>query len=503
MAMRKRKAFLKAFLFLSVFSLDVALRKEFHSVKMVLENHGRSGKMEKNFLGERPIATLLRQFAVPSIIALQVMALYNIVDAFFIGNSVGILGNAATNVAFPLTTICIASALTAGIGGAANFNISMGRGETDRAKGYVENTFFFVMVLSICLAVVTQVYLEPLLLLFGCTPEVMPYAKEYVSITAWGFPFLICVNSGSTMIRADGSPKYSMACTVVGALINVVLDPLFIFGFGMGMTGAALATVLGQFASFCMVLYYLFFRFHSVQLDWRTFRPVPEYLLNIVKLGSGAGFNQVSLLLMQVVFNNLCRKYGALSVYGANIPLAALGIVMKVNNIFFAINIGLSQGLQPIASFNYGAKKYDRVQEVYYLARKVSLLISTASFLIYQIFPYEIIAIFGGGSEAYYEFGVRLFRIFLFFAFLIGILPPTMGFFSAIGKAFKGMFIALSRQILFLIPFSLMFTRIFGLEGLLYAGPISDILAALIATVLVQNQMKKLKKLSERNTFSV
>lgn len=483
-----------------LFFFCVILRKGFSHVKIKLPQE-REDTMEKNILGTRPVATLLRQFAIPSIIALLVMALYNIVDAFFIGNSVGMLGNAATNVSFPLTTICIAFALTAGIGGAANFNLSMGRGETEKARCYVENTIFFIFLMSILLTILTQVFLEPLLILFGCTAEVMPYAKEYVTITAWGFPFLICVNSGSNMIRADGSPKYAMACTVTGAIINVFLDPLLIFGFHMGMAGAAIATVIGQLVSFVMVGYYLFFRFRTVRLKFGSFRPRPDYIVNIVKLGSGSGFNQLSLLLMQVVFNNLCRKYGALSVYGANVPLAAVGVVMKVNNIFFAVNIGISQGLQPVASFNYGAKQYDRVREVYYLARRVSICVSTISFFIYQLFPYQIISLFGGGSEQYYEFGVRLFRTFLFCSFLIGILPPTMGFFSAIGKAFKGMFIALSRQIIFLIPFSILFTALFGLEGILYAGPISDLLATVITLLLIQNQMKKLQILSKRNSF--
>ncbi|MDO5715505.1 MAG: MATE family efflux transporter [Tissierellia bacterium] len=458
--------------------------------------------MEKkqNKLGQEPVGKLLFHFALPSIVAMIVSALYNIVDQFFIGNSVGMLGNAATNVSFPLTTVCIALALTSGIGGAANFNISMGRGEEEEAKKYIGNTLLLIGVMGVTLIIITNLFLDSFLYFFGATEDILPYAREYVTITSRGFLFLIFVNAGSNLIRADGSPLYSMICIVTGAVINAILDPIFIFIFHMGMRGAAWATVTGQGISALMVLFYLK-DFKTIPFKFKDIRWKFSYIGDIIKLGAGAGFNQISLLVVQIVVNNLFRKYGALSIYGPNIPLAAIGIVMKVNMIFFSMNIGMSQGLQPISSYNYGAGNYERVRQAYFLAAKISLLISLVTFLIFQLFPNEIMILFGRGSKEYYEFGVRLFRVFMFFTFINGLLPVNMGFFSSIGMAIKGVFIALSRQIIFLIPLVLILSRIFGIDGILYAGPIADFLAAIVSIFLVSNQLKKLKNLSKRKSF--
>ena len=449
---------------------------------------------EKNILGTENISKLLMKFAVPSILAMIISAFYNIVDQIFIGNSVGILGNAATNVAFPLTTICIAIALTCGIGAAANFNISLGEENYERAKHYIRNGITLAITLSVLLTIITRIFMKPLLISFGATEELMEYAIEYISITSIGFIFLIFVNVGSTLIRADGSPKYSMYAMVVGAITNIILDPIFIFKFDMGMSGAALATVISQVISSLMVIYYFKNRFKSVNLKNQFFELNTDYAINIIKLGSASGFNQVAILVVQVVMNNFYRYYGSLSEYGANIPLAAVGIVMKVNMIFFSIHIGLSQGLQPIASFNYDAKKYNRVIAVYLDAIKKALIVSVISFLIFQIFPRQILQLFGGGSELYYDFGVKFFRIFLFFVFIIGIQPVTMGFLTSIGLAKKGILIALLRQVILLIPFAYIFSHFFGLEGLLYSAPAADFITAIITIIVGYRVIKSLKK---------
>ena len=266
-------------------------------------------------LGEEKVGKLLLQFAVPSVISMLVSALYNIVDQIFIGNGIGINGNAATNVAFPLSTLCTSLALLFGIGGASNFNLNMGAGEYKKAGKYVGNAVFLLISSGVILCVVVRIFLQPLMLLFGATEDTLGYALEYTGITSFGFPFLILSTGGSALVRADGSPKFSMACMLSGAIINTIFDPLFIFGFHMGMAGAAWATVLGQIVSGCMVLWYLL-RFRSVHLEKSCFVPKLRYCLRVAALGTSNCFNQIAMMVVQIVMNNTMTYYGALSVYG-------------------------------------------------------------------------------------------------------------------------------------------------------------------------------------------
>ena len=259
---------------------------------------------EENILGREDIKKLLIQFALPSIFALIISSLYNIVDQIFIGNSVGMLGNAATNVAFPLVTICTALALLCGIGGAANFNISLGRGEEELARHYIRNALSLATIAALIFTIITHIFMGSFLKVFGATKEIMDYGIEYVSITSYGFIFLILVNVGSTLIRADGSPKFSMYCMVVGALINLILDPIFIFVFDMGMAGAAYATVLGQFFSFLLIIFYFARHFKSVNLEGKYFELQLDKIINIARLGAASGFNQAAILFVQILMNN-------------------------------------------------------------------------------------------------------------------------------------------------------------------------------------------------------
>lgn len=464
----------------------------------VLSNEGSAVNdhltARQNKLGTTPVKKLLVSFAVPSIIALIVSALYNIVDQIFIGWSVGMLGNAATNVAFPLVTICTAIALLCGIGGAANFNLSLGRKEEERAKSFAGNAIFLMFFLGILLMLVTRIFLQPLLVVFGGTPEVLDYAKTYTSITSLGFPVLIFTVGGSNLVRADGSPTYSMLCILSGCILNTILDPLFIFGFNMGIAGAAWATVIGQIVSAIMVAGYLR-RFRTVKLSLKDLRPRLHFSGNIIKLGMSPFFNQISILFVQVVLNNLFVYYGARSEYGANIPLAATGIIMKVSMIFFSICIGIAQGLQPIVSFNYGAKNYARVREAFKWAAISSLAVSTGAFLLFQIFPRQIIGFFGSGSDAYFTFAVIFFRTFLFSYFLDGIQPIAMNFFTSIGKAQKGILISLSRQIIFFIPLAIIFGMLWGIHGVMYAAPVADAMAAFLSFALFFIEIKLMKRM--------
>lgn len=447
--------------------------------------------MERNQLGEEKIGRLLVRFAVPSVISMLVSALYNIVDQIFIGNGIGINGNAATNVAFPLSTLCTSLALLFGIGGAANFNLCMGAGEHKRAGKYVGNSIFLLLSSGILLCVLVRIFLQPLMLLFGATEDTLAYSLEYTGITSFGFPFLILSTGGSALIRADGSPKFSMACMLSGAVINTIFDPLFIFGFQMGMAGAAWATVLGQIISGCMVLWYLL-HFRSVRLEKQYFLPKLRCCLRVAALGTSNCFNQIAMMVVQIVMNNTMTFYGALSVYGQEIPLACSGIINKVNMIFFSLVIGISQGLQPITSFNYGAKKYGRVWNSYRLAVTAGTAISLVSFLCFQLFPRQIISLFGSGSEEYFVFAERYFRIFLFCTFINGIQPITSNFFTSMGKAPRGILMALTRQVIFLLPLLVILPMFWGIDGVMYAGPIADTAAALLAIVLVVIERKKL-----------
>lgn len=408
-------------------------------------------KQMTNPLGTDRISTLVARFAVPSIIAMLVSAVYNIADQLFIGNAVGTLGNAATNIAFPLSMLCTSLALLFGIGGAASFNLHMGAGRKEEAPYYIGNSITMLLSLGFLLLLITELFLNPLLVLFGSPADVLPLAEQYVRVTAVGFPFLILTIGSGHLIRADGNPKMAMFVTVSGAVINIVLDALFVFGFQWGMYGAAWATVIGQIISAAIAIRYLM-HYHTVTLEKQHFIPSGKVLAQICSLGMSSGINQIAMMIVQIVMNNLLKHYGAQSVYGESIPIACAGIVMKVNQLYFSIIIGLSQGSQPIESFNYGAKQYKRVKDAFLLAASVGAVVSIISFLLFQLFPRQILGLFGSGSEEYFEFGVNYFRAFLFFTWLNFLQPISSMFFSSIGKAYKGTFLSLTRQILFLLP---------------------------------------------------
>ena len=449
-----------------------------------------------NPLGVEHIGRLLIRFAVPCILGMVISASYNLVDQIFIGRSVGIYGNAATNVAFPLAITCTALSLLFGIGGAANYNLSLGRKEYDEARLFAGNTVFLMLFGGVTLSVLVMVFLRPLLLLCGGTEQVMPYAETYVSVTALGIPFLILTIGGGHLIRGDGSPNYAMVCNIVGAVINTILDPIFLFGLKTGIVGAAWASVIGQFVSGGMVIFYLT-RFHQVALALKDIRPRSSFCLGIVTLGLAPFFNQIAMMVVQIVLNNSLTFYGAASSFGSNIPLACAGIVSKVSMLFFAVIIGMAQGLQPIVGFNYGARCYDRVKEAYLKMLTAAVAVSVLSFLIFQLFPRPLAALFGDGGEDYFLFAERFFRIFLFGVLVNGIQPITANFFTAVGKPLKGVFMSLTRQILFLLPLLLILPLYFSLDGILYAAPIADFLAAVTAILMIVREFKHMDTLEK------
>lgn len=451
-------------------------------------------EQRENPLGYEKISTLLKGFAIPSVIAMLVSSLYNIVDQIFIGQGVGYLGNAATNVAYPLTTICLAIALLIGIGSASRFSLYLGGGMKEKAAKVVGNGVCMMFAFGILYTVLVEIFLVPMLTAFGATADVMPYAISYTRITAVGMPLLIVTNAMSNLARADGSPKYSMTCMLVGAILNTILDPIFIFVFDMGVAGAAIATVIGQFFSFLMALRYIW-HFKNVELERSHFRLSLEESLSTASLGMSNSLNQVAITLVQIVLNNSLTYYGAQSAYGMEIPLAACGIVMKTNAILLSIIIGISQGSQPIIGFNYGAAQYDRVRKTYKLAIQCDLVISAIGFCLFQFFPRQILSLFGSGDALYYEFATRFMRIFLFMIIVNGIQIISSNFFAAIGKPVKGLLLSMTRQVIFLIPLILILPLFLGIEGIVFAGPVADFAAFLVTATFIAREMKMMKGL--------
>lgn len=457
---------------------------------------------KRTFLGTEKISRLMAKFAIPSIIGMLVSALYNIIDQLFIGQKVGIDGNAATNIAFPLTTLCIACALLFGIGGASCFNLSLGKGDEKRAAYFAGCSASMQIVVGAVLFIATEIFLYPILHLCGAQGGIVEeYAASYVRITAIGFPFLILTTGGGNLMRADGSPSMTMLCNIIGAVINIILDSLFVLVFDWGMAGAAWATVIGQLISAIIVLTY-FKRFKTVKLNMKHFIPRLKYLQQIVLIGMAAFFNQIAIMAVNVVLNQLLRTYGNESIYGATVTIASAGIVMKVFQVFFSFIIGLSQGSQPIESYNYGARKYDRVRGALLFTLGIGGILSVAAAVIFQVFPAEILTLFGKGDAAYMEFGVRFFRIFLLAVVVDFFQPIVSTFFTSIGKAYKGVFLSLTRQFLFFIPLLLILSRIFGLDGILYAGPAADLSAFAVTIIMMTIELRNIRKL-ERETQTV
>lgn len=440
-----------------------------------------------------PIGRLIVKFSVPSVIALLVNSLYNIVDQIFIGWGVGYLGNGATNIVFPITIIALALSMMIGNGGAAYLSLKMGEGEVEIAKKGVGNAVTLVTIVSILLAVVFLVWIDPILTLFGATDVLRPFALEYGFIIGTGLPFMMISAAINSMIRADGSPKYAMLSMVIGAIINVILDPVFIFVFQMGVKGAAIATIIGQVASFVVSVLYMP-HFKSVQLNKSSFAPCAKVSVNIVIFGLSSFITQFAITIVMALTNNLLAKYGAQSVYGAEIPLTATGIVMKVNQIMIAILLGIATGTQPIIGYNYGAKSYHRVKKALEISLIASEIVSVAAFLIFQFAPMSVVSLFGSEEGLYNEFAVKAFRIFLMLCPLTGFQTIAAVYLQAVGKPVKSAILSLARQIIFFVPTALILPIFLGVEGVLWTGPVADGLAFLLSLAFLLYERNHLKR---------
>ena len=463
--------------------------------KVTKNRRRRKYKLEKeeNILGTEKIGKLIRKFSIPCIISLLVNSLYNMVDQIFIGWGVGYLGNGATNIVFPLTMICLAFSLMFGDGSSAYLSLKLGENKKEEAAKGVVIGFLLSAIVSIILCAISLIFMPNLLNLFGCTDALRDYAMQYGMVIAIGFPFMMIGTTLNSVIRADGSPKYSMTSMVSGAILNIILDPIFIFVFHMGVAGAAIATVVSQFLTFIINILYLK-KFKSISIDKSLFKIKFNIVRKVSALGISSFITQMSFVVVVGFENNLLAKYGSDSKFGPEIPITVLGIVMKINQILNSIIVGISAGSQPIFGYNYGARKFDRVKKTLKMVLGISVIISTFAFILFQTIPDKLISIFGSGDELYMEFACIAFRTYLLFCICNGIQIPSGIFFQAIGKSGRSAVLSLSRQILFLIPAMTILGSMFGFMGVLYGGPVADGLAFMVASILLIIEVKHLGK---------
>ena len=455
------------------------------------QNPASASGPQGNPLGEQPIGTLLLQYSLPTIISTLTGSLYNFVDQIFIGQRVGYLGNAATTVAYPLTILCGALCLLFSNGAGVQFNIFNGKQNRSEAMRYAGSGITLLALDGIILAILVRIFTPSLVLLFGATEEVVPYAQTYIGIIAVGIPFLTITQGGTLLIRSDGSPRYAMACSLAGVAVNFLLDYLFLFPLQMGIAGAACATVLGQVLSACLVIRY-FFRFHCAAFTRQDFRLNADRFRSMVSVGAAASLNQAAMLLMNLVLNNSLRYYGSLSEYGGSEALAAAGVVTKVSFLFFSTMIGCSIGSQPIVGFNYGAKRYDRVLRTYYAVLRYVLIAGAAETLCFWLFPEAILHLFGSGTGNYEAFAIRYMHTFMLLVIISGIPPISMNIMSGIGKAKRGIMISMSKQ-LTLIVLLLILPRLMGIEGVLWSGPAADVTAAVCSLLVLRPEFRRMR----------
>lgn len=447
---------------------------------------------EENILGKEKIGKLIKKFSIPCIISMLVNSLYNIVDQIFIGQGVGYLGNGATNVVFPLVMVGLAFSLMFGDGASAYLSLKLGEKKNKEAEVGIGNGILISAIVSILFCFITLIFLPLFLKLFGCTENLQSYAMTYGRIIAIGFPFSMIGTTLNSVIRADGSPKYSMISMIVGAVLNTILDPIFIFVFNKGVAGAAVATVISQIVTFALNIMYIK-RFKTIKISKECFKLNKDTCKKITTLGISSFIMQMSFVCVMTVENNLLGKYGLDSKFGAEIPITVLGIVMKISQILNSIIIGIAAGSQPIFGYNYGAKKYDRVKETLKLVLGSSVIISTIAFILFQTIPNKLILIFGSGDENYIEFACLSFRIYLLLCIFNGIQIPSGIFFQAIGKSTKSAILSLSRQIIILIPAMVILSSMYGIIGVLSAGPVADGIAFILAFVFLAKEYKNLK----------
>ena len=444
-----------------------------------------------NPLGTEKIGKLIVAFGIPSVISQVVNALYNIVDQIFIGQGVGYLGNGATSVIMPLTVLAMALALLIDQGAASYLSLKLGeRDEESAAKG-VGNAITMLLIIGVVLTVLFNIFLRPLCVLFGATADNLPYALDYGRIISCGILFFTIDSGMSGLIRADGSPKYSMVGLLVGCITNIILDPIFIFVCHWGVKGAAWATVIGQILNAIVCVAYIG-KFKSIKLNKSHFILHGKTLWKICSMGTSSFITQISIVIVMAVSNNVLVYYGAQSIYGSDIPLTTLGIVMNVNMIVTAFLMGLSTGVQPIFGYNYGSGQIDRVKKTFRFVLTIATVFLILAFLVFQFAPMSIVRLFGSESDLYNEFAVKCFRIYLLVIPINGLQMVTRILFQSIGKAGQATLLSLARQIVFLVIPTILLPMFIGVEGALWASPLAETMAFIMALVMLKMYWKKI-----------
>lgn len=452
--------------------------------------------MKKMDLGKENINKLLLTFSIPCVISMLINSVYNIVDQIFIGKGVGTLGNAATNVIFPLVIIFNAVAGLIGNGAAANLSLKLGEGKKEEGGKIIGEAVTISFIMSILLSLLAYILLPQLVYLFGCTKSVYQYAVDYGRIVIIGAPFMIVYSALSQLIRADGSPKYSMVLLVVGAIINIILDPIFIFGFNLGVKGGAIATIIGQIVSFVMSVLYLR-KFKSVKLKKDSFK-LDKNVTRSLGLGLSSFITQSTVLALFIFMNNMMTKYGAHTKYGADIPLSVYGVISKINSLYISTILGISIGAQPIIGFNYGARNYERVKETLRKILLINFIVGLIFNIIFYLFPKEMVSIFISSSDSNYklfiEFAVVICHSFLLVMGLNFLEMTTSIVVQSLGNVKKATMVSFIRQIILFIPLACILCIVCnkGIYGVLQAGPIADVISFFIASVIFLSEYRKL-----------
>lgn len=448
---------------------------------------------QKSPLETEPIGKLLRGYSIPTALTLMVNYLYNIVDQIFVGQGVGISGMAATNVAFPLTIVAIAIALMIGDGCAANMSLCLGRKEQDEADRTVSHAAALLVSAGILVAVVCFAFAPWIVTLFGATETAYQDSLAYTRIIAWGLPFLMFSSALAAIIRADGNPQFTMKCMMIGAAINLVLDPIFIFPLHMGVVGAGIATVIGQAVSGLLCLQHLR-KLQTVQVRRKHLRPTAALSGRILKLGIPSFITQIMTAAVQVTMNNLMTIYGAATIYGSDVALSVYGMLMKVYQIAHSMFVGVSSATQPINGYNFGAKNYPRVRQTYRTAAGIALLISVGWFLVYQLCARFIGMLFVAGDPLYLDACQHIFRFYMLAFFIYGLHMTTTSFFQSIGQPSKALAIPVIRQAVVLIPLAIALGAKFGLDGALLAVPVADLVSFFLSLGLVTTEFRRWRK---------
>ena len=455
-------------------------------------------------LGTERTGKLMRWYAVPCIISLLVGALYNIVDQIFIANAsyLGSYGNAANTVVFPLTVVALAIAVMVGDGCCAFVSMALGRNEKDRARKSVGNAVVMTVAASVVLTAVYLVFADGIIAMFGGTvnEETFRYSQEYFFYITLGIPFYMFGQAMNPVIRADGSPKFAMISTLAGAVINIILDPVFIFVFRWGMMGAAVATVAGQLATALLAVRYLT-RMKIVKPAASDFVPDKSVCGRTLTLGLTSFLSQISLVAAMAAINNMLRKYGALDpVFGqeqyAQIPMAVVGIVMKFFQIVISIVVGMAAGCIPIVGYNMGAEKKRRVREMFTKLLIAETLVGAAALILAEGFPRQLIAIFGAANESafYTDFAVRAFRVYLCMMIFACVNKACFIYLQAVGKALASTMLSMFREVVFGVGFALLLPIFFGLDGVLYSMPVSDLLTFFFSAVIMKKTYRELSE---------